>query len=565
MKRFLKGCLAFVIMVACVVPQMPTSEASSTTMQSPVIVALAYGTSAVDGANILNSVGSGYQYGYLDSDRNFIEVGYTTQTGISAVKTQNLYYTKLDTGFSGYTDITSSVDTSTAITVGCYHIQLPTSYETFDEATVAAASVSGGFVAWINGTYYVRIGAYLDNDTATTAMEALGVADTTIVGTSSYGMSVMQTGTSTVLFQFDPQGEVGLVCMPMTTGSDKAETWYSGLRYYGSFRFQRVSGGDIVVCNVVDEIDYVSCVLSQEMSDSWPLEALKAQAVAVRTYCATNYGRHSAIYADICNSTHCQAYIGCSKVGDNTLQAAQETAGVYAWYNGSLIEAYYYSCNGGTTESSGNVWYTSIPYLVAKEDPYEPLVASETGKYNWSVTYTGDQLAAYMNSNGYAASTIVDINVTARTDMGNVYSISAIDSNGKSWSFYKEATRTIYGLNSQNYSIVGGSGEVTSGTYSTTDGGSISSSSAYVINGDGTTSKISGTPYVITSSGTSVLTAQDSTTTSTTTTTTDTFTFTGSGWGHSVGMSQWGAYSMAKLGYDYIDILTFYYTGIEVY
>ena len=42
------------------------------------------------------------------------------------------------------------------------------------------------------------------------------------------------------------------------------------------------------------------------------------------------------------------------------------------------------------------------------------------------------------------------------------------------------------------------------------------------------------------------------------------FTITGSGWGHNVGMSQWGAYAMAQQGYDYIDILTFYYTGIEV-
>lgn len=565
MKKFLKSCLAFVLLVACVVPQMPTSEASSTTMQSPVIVALAYGTAAVDGANILNSVGSGYQYGYLDDSRNFVQVGYTTQTGISAIKTQNLYYTKLDTGFSGYTDITSAVDTSSAIVVGCYHIQLPTSYATYDEALAAAGSVSGGFVAWINGTYYVRTGSYLDNTTATTAMEALGVADTTIVGTSSYGMSVVQTGTSTILFQFDPQGEVGLVCMPVSTDSEKAETWYSGLRYYGGFRFQRVSGGDIVVCSIVEEVDYISCVLSQEMSDSWPLEALKAQAVAVRTYCATNYGRHSDIYADICNSTHCQAYIGCSKVGDNTLQAAQETAGEYAWYNGDLVEAYYYSCNGGATESVQNVWNETIPYLTGVIDPYEPLVASETGNYNWNVTYSADELTTLMNNSGYVNSGVVDVYVSARTDMNNVYSVTIEDSAGKTWTFSKEKVRTFFGLNSINYSIVGGSGEVTSGTYATTDGGSISSSSAYVINGDGTTSKVTGTPYVITSSGTTVLTAEDSTSTASTTTTTDTFTFTGSGWGHSVGMSQWGAYSMAKLGYDYIDILTFYYTGIEVY
>ena len=69
-------------------------------------------------------------------------------------------------------------------------------------------------------------------------------------------------------------------------------------------------------------------------------------------------------------------------------------------------------------------------------------------------------------------------------------------------------------------------------------------------------SAISGTPYVITGSGTEVLTSSGSTGGS--------FTFTGTGYGHTVGMSQWGAYAMAQSGYRYDQILTFYYTGVEV-
>ena len=68
----------------------------------------------------------------------------------------------------------------------------------------------------------------------------------------------------------------------------------------------------------------------------------------------------------------------------------------------------------------------------------------------------------------------------------------------------------------------------------------------YAIGGDGTVGAV--TPSTSTSGGTS----------------SGVFTISGSGWGHSVGMSQWGAYAMAKQGYGYRDILNFYYTGIEV-
>jgi stage II sporulation protein D len=79
---------------------------------------------------------------------------------------------------------------------------------------------------------------------------------------------------------------------------------------------------------------------------------------------------------------------------------------------------------------------------------------------------------------------------------------------------------------------------------------------AYAIDGSGNIAQVAGTegPYVITGAGTEALAS-----------TGDTFTITGSGWGHNVGMSQWGAYSMANQGYTYKEILKFYFTGIDIY
>ena len=83
-------------------------------------------------------------------------------------------------------------------------------------------------------------------------------------------------------------------------------------------------------------------------------------------------------------------------------------------------------------------------------------------------------------------------------------------------------------------------------------------SGTYAVNGDGTVSAVTGTPYVATASGTDRLGASSAAASG------STITFTGSGHGHNVGMSQQGARAMALRGMDYIDILTFYFTGITV-
>ena len=559
-KRFMQFA-AIALAAAITLPLIPSARAAQPPTNSTVLVGLAYGSSAMPGANVLNSVGSGYRFGYLDGNRNFVQLGYTTETGVSAVKTQNVWYGPLSNGLNGYSDQFTST-----IAVGCYHIQLPGSYSTFEAAAAAASAVPGGFPAWIDGVYYARAGAYLTESEAQAAAAAIPGA--TVAGTSSYGISVVKTGTSTVLFQFDGGASRSLTLKPGLDDSTKTETWFNKYKYYGSFQFQRVSGGNITVASVVPMEDYVSCVLSREMSDDWPLEALKAQAVVARTYAGTSYGRHTSSGVDLCGTDHCQVYSGCGLVGSNTTRAASETAGKYVWYNGSLAETYYFSSDGGTTESAGNVWNEDRPYLVGKEDPYEPLVADKTGKYNWSVTYTRQELTDLLNSKGYVNSGVVNLYVAETTPTGNVLTLTFVDAAGKSFSFSKEKARTILGLNSLRYTVTGGTAADTSGGgYSLAGGGSLSSmTGVYAMDGTGSTAQVAGSPYVIDGSGSvGLLTpSSGSGTGGTTAQGGNSFTITGSGWGHNVGMSQWGAYSMAQLGYTYDQILTFYFTGVEV-
>ena len=346
-----------------------------------VRVGLFYGGNALSGANLANDVGSGYRFGYFDGDLTFQLLGYTSETTVSMVKTQNVYYgSNVDWSGSGYYDSKTS-----DIAVGCYHLQLPQTYATFEEASAAAAQYSDGFPAWIDGTYYVRVGSFLDSTSAQAAQASLGLTGATVAGTSGAGISVVKTGTNTVLFQFDSTSGLYLAVKPGRDDTVKAETYFRGYSYFGAFEYRR-NGGDITVVNVLSMDDYLQGVIVQEMSPSWPLEALKAQTVCARSYAygKLQAGKHQSQGFDLCNTTDCQAYVGIATASDNSRRAVEETSGVYLWYNGRVADqAVYSSHNGGASESAVNVWGRDYPYLIGKIDPYEASVVDRISNYNW--------------------------------------------------------------------------------------------------------------------------------------------------------------------------------------
>jgi len=546
-KKFVHFAVLFVVsaLLTCACGTFASAAEDSSLLR----VGLYYGDSALSTANLENSVGSGYRLGYFDSDLSFVQLGYTTETKISVLKTQNIYLAS---------DLTYTTEATSNGAVGCYHLQLPDTYTDFDSCKEAADELSGGFPAWISGTYYVRVGAYTTNAEATAAQAALGL-DSSVTWTSSYAVSVTKTGTTTILFQFDGGEDDSLGIEPGLDDSQKTKTWFKGYKYYGSFRYQRISGGNLTVVNIIDMEDYIKGILPYEMSSSWPLEALKAQAVCARSYALSNGTKHSKYNFDVCNSTDCQVYRGTNLSTDETDQAVDETEGLLALYGGQVCNTVYYSCNGGASESSENVWSTSYGYLKGVTDPYEADIASKVSQYNWTVTYTADELKTELNDAGYQCSTIVDFYVSKFTDTGNVYSITFLDSNGKTWTFSKQSARTFLGLRSQRYTIAG-SGQ-SGGTYYVDQSGDTLSSlqGVYAIDGSGDTSALSGSSfYAITGSGTTAVDSGGSSSGSTA------FTISGSGWGHNVGMSQWGAYAMANRGCTYDEILKFYYTGITI-
>ncbi|MBQ7718481.1 MAG: stage II sporulation protein D [Clostridia bacterium] len=263
------------------------------------------------------------------------------------------------------------------------------------------------------------------------------------------------------------------------------------------------NGSDIEKFNIED---YLFGVLAAEMPASFHPEALKAQAVAARTYIMNKMQNKDADHpdADVCTDpTHCKAYLSeteiKSKFGDDWIakysdkirDCIAQTAGEIAVYNGEPIEAVFHSTGSGKTENARDVWGGDVPYLVSVDSPgdlnspnfYSEITVSKAAFKSKIAEATGNDCEAYIGDIAY-------------NDTGSVRSI---DLGGNVFSGTE--VRKIFNLPSTNFTVE--------------DAG-------------------------------------------------DSFVFHTKGKGHGVGMSQYGAEYFAESGMTYKDILKKYYKGIEI-
>lgn len=525
-------------------------------------VGLYYGGNALFSANLQNYQGSGYYLGWFDEgSRDFVEIGYLNEEKISMTADGNIYIS----GGSYY----SSRPSYTESQIGGYHVQLDQPFETFEEAEYVAGQFTGGFPAFINNEYRVRLDSFTGRGEAEVAAALYSTytwedmwggeyfVSASVVSPSATGVTVSVTATDTILFEFDCSGAKALGVLPDGGGED-AVTWFRGYKWYGGFEYRRSTGGNINVINVVQIDDYVKGVLPYEMSASWPLEALKAQAVCARTYALLQTKHYASYKFDVCSTTDCQVYQGTNAASAQTDRAAEETAGIAVTYNGEYAETTYYSSNGGASESAENVWTEARGYLVGRLDPYEATITIPS--YSYSLHYSFSQLTALLQSKGKQIGTVTEAYVSQTTATGNVAAVTFRDKSGKALTITGDSCRMILGTNSMRFTITGGGG---GGYYVNSSGTTVPDlSGMYVISGSGEVSSYGGSgegTYVLTASGTALLEREESTAVSG-----DGITITGTGSGHNVGMSQYGAKAMAELGYTYEDILHFYYTDIAL-
>jgi stage II sporulation protein D len=190
----------------------------------------------------------------------------------------------------------------------------------------------------------------------------------------------------------------------------------------GDITIHRRRGGFRVVARIPLE-DYVAAALESEAQEFQEPEALKAMAVAVRTYAATNPHRHTG--ADVCSGTHCQRLR--FPVSLRMREAAQATRDEVVTYAGKPARVFYHQNCGGATASAASVWGgRGLPYLVSKRDPY-----CERYSGSWRVNISKVSLQRVLAGQASGAIDPVQLVVMGRNTSGRV---STVRAGARKWS-----------------------------------------------------------------------------------------------------------------------------------
>src|ERR1700712_2399091 len=158
-------------------------------------------------------------------------------------------------------------------------------------------------------------------------------------------------------------------------------------RYRGALETVVNESGELNVVNALSVDNYVKGVIPNESPPSWPMEELKAQAVASRSFALTG-GVEGDGY-DLYSDTRSQVYKGLESEYTTSDQAEEETTGQVLMYEGQIAETLFSACSGGKTESIQNVFGAAIPYLVGVPDPYDDLCPL----HEWTLKLSGPEIS----------------------------------------------------------------------------------------------------------------------------------------------------------------------------
>jgi len=196
--------------------------------------------------------------------------------------------------------------------------------------------------------------------------------------------------------------------------------------YYGAMQVKNI-GGSLYTINIVSFEQYLKGVVPSEMPHSWPAEALKAQAIAARSY-AFRAIKPQAVF-DVDDTTRFQVYLGKKHQSTETDKAVDETSGQVVVYGAEVIPTYYHSTSGGYTENNENVWGGSPrPYLRAVPSLWE----EDSPWWKWSSkVFSRDELSKIFANNAETnVGTLQKIEILNRGISGRVIAIRLTGSAG---------------------------------------------------------------------------------------------------------------------------------------
>lgn len=270
--------------------------------------------------------------------------------------------------------------------------------------------------------------------------------------------------------------------------------------YRGAIDIVKKSNGKIMVINSIHLEDYLYGVLYNEVSHRWPMEVLKAQAIAARTFALYQARQNKLQPYDLRSDIYSQVYSGSDFERRSTTMAVDATRGKVLTYNGDLLPAYFHATCSGATEDSSSLWNVDMPPL----DGVACDFCKESPHYWWIKDIPLWDLEKKLKSSGYNIGRISSVKVLSKNKSERVEKLEIVDASGGTVIMAGKGFRQMIGPN-----------------------------------------ELRSTKFDV-----SVALGQ--------------LIVTGRGWGHGVGMCQWGAFGQAKQGKKADEILKYYYPGAEI-
>ena len=307
-----------------------------------------------------------------------------------------------------------------------------------------------------------------------------------------------------VSFWQDPEGiRVGTTLHRVTgvrVTSRSKEVQVENHRYRNSIQVLKNPAGSLTVLNEIDVEDYLLGVLPVEVNPSWPIEALKAQAVVSRTYAIFKNIENKDFPFTLSSDVGSQVYQGKTVEHASSNRAVEQTRGEILTYHGRIFPAFFHSTCGGWTARSDYQWKIEPhPSLKGVECPF----CQGSKFYSWKAEFSAAEIQKILTKKSKAVSAIQEIKA------------EDVDRSGRPRFFVIKHAGGTLKIPANEFRLALGPDQMRS------------------------------TRIKIQKEG-------------------DRFLFKGKGWGHGVGLCQFGAKRMAELGYRYQDILRYYYPDNEI-
>lgn len=276
--------------------------------------------------------------------------------------------------------------------------------------------------------------------------------------------------------------------------------YLDGRSFRGIVDIMKKNNMELAVINRITLEEYLYGVLYNEVSHRWPIEAIKAQAIAARTFALYQARQNKLQDYDLTNDIYSQVYSGATSERWSTTRAVKLTLGKVLTFKGDIFPTYYHATCGGKTEDAANLWSIDIEPLKGSECDF----CKESPHYKWTKNIPLSEIEKKLGDNGYKIGKIKSVAIVTRNKSGRVDKIEIKDDSDVSCMLTGKDFRRMMGPN-----------DVRSTNFEPS------------INND----KLN---------------------------------LCGMGWGHGAGMCQWGAKGYAGHGKNSGEILKIYYPGAEV-